>query len=71
MIIDKCTNKNCTFKVDSLPTKATKKTSPRNKGTSNDKDSSTPGSNKRRNSKCVTYKLDDFLEKKESENEEK
>lgn len=61
IISDKCTNKNCDFKV-AKPKSSSAAT--KSKKTSSNSKTSARGA--RRSSKCVTYKLSDFLEKEES-----
>lgn len=71
IINNKCSNKNCDIKPEPSQLEPVKKES-NSKKKAPSKSSSTPNktaapSSKRKSSKCVTYKLSDFLEKQKGE----
>ncbi len=68
---NKCTNKNCDIKLEPsqfepVKNETNSKKKSHSKNPSNPNKTSAPSS-KRKSSKCVTYKLSDFLEKQKEE----
>lgn len=57
IINDKCSNKNCAFKVDKVPGGAAKKTAAA-KSSAEKKSKTATGA--RRSSKCITYSIDEL-----------
>ncbi|MDQ2085396.1 hypothetical protein RBH29_02945 [Herbivorax sp. ANBcel31] len=66
MIDEKCTNKNCSYKVSAKPSSSAKKRASSKKSTETAKEK--PKTTRtRRSSKCVTYNLHDKKDEESSE----